>query len=655
MRRQSLLIFFALFILAGLLTPNAFAESILGLENEQILSETSFTVESGKYYRFYRNILDDVCIGIKVTSSEYVEMHLQTLGEYQLTANIQFSMVFATESFPQDGVAAKEYDEVVQLPFGELWCLTIVNRGSNDAQINATVTTGDCIDIFLTTIELSVEETEISLGDSVNLFGLIHPFVDNKPVNVTFRRPDSSAIHVSTVTDVNGEFVLSFLPDVSGRWNVSASWEGDIHHIGATSNTCLIFVELLSTELSISLTDDTIFFGESITINGELIPNISNRSILITYTRPDNSIIQRAVKTSSQSSFNDTIISNMIGIWNVVASWDGDSLHYGTVSSDSPFEAKKILSSISSNINSTYVIKGDAILIWGSVEPKREAPITIKYKLSKNSDFLELVKTTSSSQGYYNHTFTPYLEEGLYNIKATVESDDIHSADTSPVVSLEFSKKIANISLSLSSDEILIGEEITIAGFFEPRDTQTIPTIIISYESESGRIQIHSEMLDSDYAFQDSYMPEVSGGWSIVVEWLGDDMFRSTSSSVSFTVQKETVDITIIIYDEEGNFGGGVEVSSISIPSQQTMLQGTSNQVGVVSFKDVQPGSYSFATRKSGYEDGTIDFNLNVGDEIEVNVYLEKKQAWIPGFPIVSLILGIIVGIQLLIVYARDQ
>ena len=81
MRRQSLLIFFALFILAGLLTPNAFAESILGLENEQILSETSFTVESGKYYRFYRNILDDICIGIKVTSSEYVEMHLQTLGE----------------------------------------------------------------------------------------------------------------------------------------------------------------------------------------------------------------------------------------------------------------------------------------------------------------------------------------------------------------------------------------------------------------------------------------------------------------------------------------------------------------------------------------------------------------------------------------------
>lgn len=655
MRRQSLLIFFALFILAGLLTPNAFAESILGLENEQILSESSFTVETGKFYRFYRNIHDDICIGIKVTSSEYIEMHLQTLGEYELTVNTQFVVVFATESFPQDELAAKEYDEVVQLPFSDLWCLTIVNRGSDDAQVNATVTTGDCIEMFLTTIELSLEETEISLGDSVNLFGLIHPFVDNKPVNVTFRGPDLSVIHVSTVTDVNGEFVLSFLPDMSGRWNVSASWEGDTYHIGATSNTCSFFVELLSTELSISLTDEMISLGESITINGELMPKISNRSIFITYTRPDNSIIQRTVKTSSQSSFNDTIISNMSGIWNVVASWDGDSLHYGTVSSDSSFKVKKIPSSISCNMNSTYVIKGDAVLIWGSIEPKREAPITIKYKLTINSDFLELVKTTSSSQGNYNYTFTPYLEEGLYNIKATVESDDIHNADTSPVVSFEFSKKIANISLSLSSDEIILGEEIILAGFFEPRDTQTIPTIIISYESESGRKQIDSKKLDSNYTFQDSYIPEVSGGWTIVIEWLGDDMFRSASSSVSFTVQKETVDITIIIYDEEGNFGGGVEVSSISIPSQQTLLQGTSNHVGVVSFKDVQPGSYSFVTRKSGYEDGAVDLKVNVGDEIEVSVYLEKKQAWIPGFPIVSIILGIIVGIQLLIVYARDQ
>jgi len=93
----------------------------------------------------------------------------------------------------------------------------------------------------------------------------------------------------------------------------------------------------MTTELSCSVSKDTLTEGDSIIVSGSLSPALSGKAVTLTYKRPDGSTLNRTVTTGSDGSYSDSYAPDANGPWSVAASWEGDSMYNGATSSSKSF------------------------------------------------------------------------------------------------------------------------------------------------------------------------------------------------------------------------------------------------------------------------------------------------------------------------------
>lgn len=86
-------------------------------------------------------------------------------------------------------------------------------------------------------------------------------------------------------------------------------------------------------------------------------------------------------------------------------------------------------------------------------------------------------------------------------------------------------------------------------------------------------------------------------------------------------------------------------VSTIEQPEGQSALSGTTTNEGKVWFEDIKPGEYSVKAEKEGYSQETKKAYVERDDvsSISIRIEKEKTQTGIPGFPLPSLMLGVLV------------
>jgi hypothetical protein len=87
------------------------------------------------------------------------------------------------------------------------------------------------------------------------------------------------------------------------------------------------------TELSCSVSKNTITQGDGIVVSGSINVSLSGKTVTLTYKKPDESILNRTVTTGSDGSYSDSYTPDAAGTWSVTASWTGDSTHNGATSS----------------------------------------------------------------------------------------------------------------------------------------------------------------------------------------------------------------------------------------------------------------------------------------------------------------------------------
>ncbi|MBA7493014.1 hypothetical protein ES702_03569 [subsurface metagenome] len=102
----------------------------------------------------------------------------------------------------------------------------------------------------------------------------------------------------------------------------------------------LIYTKLVSS-ITCSASKLEITEGESITVSGVLSPPLSDKSVTLTYKKPDGSTLNRIVTTSSDGSFSDSYKTDATGSWSVTASWEGDFIYEGAFSSSISFSVKE--------------------------------------------------------------------------------------------------------------------------------------------------------------------------------------------------------------------------------------------------------------------------------------------------------------------------
>jgi len=231
-----------------------------------------------------------------------------------------------------------------------------------------------------TTISCNVTEPawslpEVAIGDSVTVKGsvtldylgkIIYPYsaglsdfypystVSGKTVTLTYKKPDNSTFYRIVTTDSNGSYEDTYTPSDFGNWSVIDSWLGDSTYLGAISlniehgiGPSNFTVTKIPTSISCYVSSSNLTIGASVTVSGSISRRylgtsvmVSGKNVTLAYKKPDGTTVTRIV-TTSDGNYSDSYMPDVVGSWNVSASWDGDSLHSGAVSIPMPFLVKK--------------------------------------------------------------------------------------------------------------------------------------------------------------------------------------------------------------------------------------------------------------------------------------------------------------------------
>ncbi len=117
------------------------------------------------------------------------------------------------------------------------------------------------------TVQLSSDK--ITLGDVITISGSINP-PHSANVTLKFFAPSGASIDRGTVATSSGNYTYEFEPDHAGKWQVTASWDGDSDHEGATSNIASFNVKRAPSKIRITHVDRSIMLGDPVTIEGEI-------------------------------------------------------------------------------------------------------------------------------------------------------------------------------------------------------------------------------------------------------------------------------------------------------------------------------------------------------------------------------------------------
>jgi uncharacterized surface anchored protein len=113
---------------------------------------------------------------------------------------------------------------------------------------------------------------------------------------------------------------------------------------------------------------------------------------------------------------------------------------------------------------------------------------------------------------------------------------------------------------------------------------------------------------------------------------------------VSDTIYIPPGSLKVTVKDSSGNALTGAAVSSSKQPSGQTALSGTTATDGTVTFTGLAVGNYTLLVSKNGYVSGSAQGAVASGAKTEASTTLQAQPAsgGIPGFPIASVVIGVL-------------
>ena len=198
------------------------------------------------------------------------------------------------------------------------------------------------ITIDESTITCNISPQTVPVDSSVTVSGTINPGVSAQVTIQISKDEGTTWATLTTVTSASdGTYSHAWTPQDLGSYQVRTFWLGDAEHFGATSPSTSLNVTKISSSLSCSTSSSEITIEDSVTVLGVISPAVSDKTVTLTYTKPDGSTVTRTVTIGSDGSYSDTYTPDTDGSWSVTASWGGDSMYEGASSSSKSFTVKK--------------------------------------------------------------------------------------------------------------------------------------------------------------------------------------------------------------------------------------------------------------------------------------------------------------------------
>ena len=279
-------------------------------------------------------------------------------------------------------------------------------------------TVGFTVTKLHTTMVISLSKDRISPGETLTISGSIAPAISGLTVKLEYRAQGTAyLVLMSVVTDDSGSFsyVWRDTPRQLGSYDLRASWTGDERHEGAEARASLT-IAWIPSSMTVQVDPLVGVFGQTITINGSIVPIHANVYVELTFARPDGSTTTRSCRTSTDGTYRATFVPDRAGLWTVKAQWSGDADHGGAISSDLTFAVQKAPTVISITVSPGSVDEGSSVKISGSISPALTGAL-ISITLTR-PDGSTVLRSSTSSDGIFSDTYTPD-SIGRWTVKAS--------------------------------------------------------------------------------------------------------------------------------------------------------------------------------------------------------------------------------------------
>jgi len=311
----------------------------------------------------------------------------------------------------------------------------------------------------------------------------------------------------------------------------------------------------MSSTISLALSADSIDLGENVTISGSVIagdqtvrPNVNvTISYRLRYAVTWDTL--DTVETDLDGNYTHVWTPEAAGIYEVMASWEGDEETLGAKSGVQTLTVMES-STISIALSSTNITFGSNVIISGEIDPlKPNMPVTIQYRLIGEAFWTAAGQNQTDQDSRYTFKWTP-TTPGTYEVRAMWLGDDITYGATSSVLTLA-AKWTSTISIALSSPEITRGKSVTISGNITATDNiarENVTVTLLYKPSGEEWISLANVTTNANGNYTYSWKPEAAGTYEVMASWEGDDTtFGNESAALPLTVKEAPVVIPLEI------------------------------------------------------------------------------------------------------------
>ncbi|UCC33962.1 MAG: hypothetical protein JSW53_02885, partial [Candidatus Bathyarchaeota archaeon] len=174
------------------------------------------------------------------------------------------------------------------------------------------------------------------------------------------------------------------------------------------------------TNLTCSLSNSTLHFGEETTIYGSVSHGGATITLNYTYNEMTES---KLVYSDSHGDYSQIYRPNMTGLWTVVATWAGNNSCFAASSQNVNFSVSKCYTSVNCSVSDKEITIGETIAVVGWVEPVFEnMELMVVYQHPNGSLLKERVDIQSN--GTFITDFKPE-SIGLWHAQVQLQGDNL--------------------------------------------------------------------------------------------------------------------------------------------------------------------------------------------------------------------------------------
>jgi hypothetical protein len=193
------------------------------------------------------------------------------------------------------------------------------------------------------TVSLFMSDSSVVCDQSVTISTAISPSASFGTVTLQWSYDNRTWFSIRSGTPSAGSFQCVWTPPSASVFYVRATWSGGSAYSSSESHHSILTVNKVRTSVSLSVSSEDVNMDplkkecESITISGQLSPEISGAVIVVTYSSPTGKRETSIRETSTDGSFTDVFMPTEAGSWSARASYEGDSRHESATSTLASF------------------------------------------------------------------------------------------------------------------------------------------------------------------------------------------------------------------------------------------------------------------------------------------------------------------------------